>query len=166
MSEIVQYLFNHLVTDAQSARGLFDNKALRGHHWIAFDSLKGLDISEDALRYWGGAKSGATVAGEHLYDAAHIAYNRAVTGELHVFANAHNIDLSKMTTDQARAFTNHILSGANNPTIKGYVAHISASVAARAAAIGSSQAGRVAGGALRVIGGAGATLLFHTGDLR
>jgi hypothetical protein len=159
-------LYNYLVTDAQSARSLFDNKTIKGHHWIAFDSLKDLDISEDAMRYWGAAKSGATVAGDHVYDAAHIAYNKAVTSELHAFAKANQIDLSKMTTDQARNFTNHILSGANNPAIKGYVAHISASVAARAAAIGSSQAGRIAGGALRVFGGAAVTLLFHTGDLK
>lgn len=158
------YLFNYLVHSAAEARSLFNSGATKGHHWIPFDSLKGLDISEDAMRYWGAAKSGATMAGDHMYDAAHIAYNEAVRVELEAYASKLNIDLSKMTTDQARSFTNHILSGASNSTIKGYVGRISASVASRAAMLGASQAGRIAGGLLRVIGSVGATLMFHTGD--
>lgn len=153
--------------DAKSARDLFNSGSLKGHHWVPFDSLNGLDISEDTMRYWGAAKSGATVAGDHLYDAAHIAYNGAVRAELAGYVEQHGISLATMTTDQARGFTNHLLSGSTNSTIRGYVTHISSSVAARAAAaIGSCQLGRASLGLVRAVGSVGATLLFHSGNLQ
>jgi hypothetical protein len=145
---------------------LFDAKNLRGHHWIPFDSLKGLDISDDALRFWGAAKSGATIAGDHVNNAAHIAYNGAVRSELLAYAAEKGISLAEMTREQAIGFTNHILRTSSNSVINNYVSHISASVASRAASFGSSAAGRAAGVVVRAIGSVGVGLMLESGDAR
>lgn len=163
-----QYVFNYLVTDAQAARALYDSKDLLGHHFIPFAALKelGIEVSEEAMKFFGAAKSGILLPGDHVSDAAHNAYNKAVAAELKQWALTH--DFAKMTTDEARVLVNRILSS-SNPVLRGYIEHIAISATAKAAAIlgssAGSQLGRISIPVLRFIGGVGGMLAFHTEDV-
>jgi hypothetical protein len=125
----------------------------------------GVEVSEEAMKFFGAAKSGILLPGDHVSDAAHNAYNKAVAAELKQWALTH--DFAKMTTDEARVLVNRILSS-SNPVLRGYIEHIALSATAKAAAILGSNAGSQLGRAsipvLRFIGGVGGMLAFHMED--
>ena len=94
----------------------------RGHHWVGGGSLDTLDVSPEARSVFGQAVSGEKLpASVHLRD--HRAYTNAVRDELISYARVNDIDLSRMTTDQARGFVGHVTTS-SHPDIARIVGRI------------------------------------------
>lgn len=72
---------------------------------------------------------GQSTSGEKLpsslHNTDHSAYNDAVRKEPVGWARANQIDLSRMTADEATRFVSHVRSGSNNAVIRSFVGKIS-----------------------------------------
>lgn len=103
------YLFNELMHSADEARAKYgQGTSGKGHHWVPFGATTDLDISSDARAYWGQMVSGEPLPGD--FHNPHSPYTAAVKDELISWARTNSVDLSTMSTDQAKAFGDHVLT--------------------------------------------------------
>lgn len=109
------YEFNEYIETAREARARYAGNST-GHHWVPFGSTDKMDLSVEARRAFGEASSGGSIPNS-VHNVGHNSYNRAVRQELLDFAQVNNIDLSRMTSSQAREFVSQVRAS-NNPSIR------------------------------------------------
>lgn len=116
------YVFNHLATAAEHRAMYAKGTEGRGHHWVGGGSLDTLDVSAEARAVFGQSVSGEKLPSSvHLRD--HPAYTVAVRDELVSYGRTHDIDLARMTTDQAKSFVEHV-KASSHPDIARIVGRI------------------------------------------
>jgi hypothetical protein len=84
--------------------------AADGHHYVPGELYRNEPLQPDTRRVFEKAKTGALLSERHRNSVAHMEYNRAVITEFKAFLNARGIEPEQMTPDQARTFTQQILS--------------------------------------------------------
>ncbi len=82
----------------------------KGHHWVPFGSVNGpdMDLSNEARVVFGQSVSGAKLTSYDHNLSEHPSYNGAVRQELKTYAQRNGIELSRMTTEQANKFVEHV----------------------------------------------------------
>lgn len=95
------------VVSAEEGRRIYASRKDKGHHWVPFKSVADIDVSDAARRVFGRAVSGIKIDAK-THNEGHGKYNRAVTTLLFEYADANDIDLSRMTTAQAADFVSTV----------------------------------------------------------
>ncbi|MGS2724936.1 RHS repeat-associated core domain-containing protein [Porticoccus sp. GXU_MW_L64] len=114
----IAHLFNAELSAAEHRKRFAKGTSGKGHHWVPGGSLNDLDVSDDARSVFGQSVSGEKLPREvHQWDKTHKKYNLAVRQELAAFAAENDIDLSRMTKSEAKAFVNRVRTS-NNPNIR------------------------------------------------